>query len=66
MELEPDNIGYHTLLSNLQASFGQWNEVEEVKRVMNEKNLKKKPRWSCTEAKGMIHGFVSAVDDTIK
>ena len=64
--LEHDNIGYHTLLGNLQASFGQWNGVEEVRRVVNEKDLKKKPGWSCIEAKGMIHGFVSAVDHTVK
>ena len=60
LELEPGNIGYHTLLSNVQACVGQWDEVEEVRRVMNEKDLKKKPGWSCVEAKGMIHGFVSA------
>ena len=64
--MEPDNIGYHSLLNTLQASFGQWNGVEEVRRVVNEKDLKKKPEWSCIEAKGMIHGFVSAVDHTVK
>ena len=66
--MEPDNIGigYHTLLNTLQASFGQWNGVEEVRRVINEKDLKKKQGWSCIEAKGMIHGFVSAVDHTVK
>ena len=53
------------MLGNLQASFGQWNGVE-VRRVVNEKDLKKKPGWSCIEAKGMIHGFVSAVDHTVK
>uniref|UniRef100_A0A2N9FPX5 Pentatricopeptide repeat-containing protein n=1 Tax=Fagus sylvatica TaxID=28930 RepID=A0A2N9FPX5_FAGSY len=57
--IEPDNVGYHTLLSNAQAGVGRWDEVEEVRRVMNEKDLKKKPGWSCFEAKGMIHGFVS-------
>ena len=60
LELEPDNVGYHTLLINVQAGVGRWDEVEEVRRVMNEKDLKKKPGWSCFEAKGMIHGFVSA------
>jgi pentatricopeptide repeat protein len=60
LDLEPNNVGYHTLLSNVQASVGQWDEVEEVRRVMNKADLKKKPGWSCIEAKGMIHGFVSA------
>ncbi|KAI9159745.1 hypothetical protein LWI28_001515 [Acer negundo] len=27
----PDNAGYYTLLCNIQASVGQWIEVEEVK-----------------------------------
>jgi pentatricopeptide repeat protein len=60
LDLEPNNVGYHTLLSNVQASVGQWDEVEEVRRVMNKADLKKKPGWSCIEAKGMIHAFVSA------
>ena len=29
MKLEPDNSAYHTLLSNVKASVGQWGEVEE-------------------------------------
>ncbi|MED6215746.1 hypothetical protein PIB30_000751 [Stylosanthes scabra] len=59
LELEPHNAGYYTLLSNIKASVGRWNEVEELRRVMNEKDLKKKPGWSCIEIKGVIHGFVS-------
>lgn len=62
LELEPDNVGYYTLLSNTQASFGQWDEVEEIRRVMKENDLKKKPGWSFIEAKGMIHVFVSGDD----
>ncbi|KAH7511786.1 hypothetical protein FEM48_Zijuj12G0019600 [Ziziphus jujuba var. spinosa] len=59
LELELDNIGYYTLLSNAQASIGQWNEVEEIRRVMKEKEMKKKPGWSCIENKGRVYGFVS-------
>ena len=28
-KLEPDNGAYHTLLSNVKESVGQWGEVEE-------------------------------------
>ena len=28
LKLEPDNSAYHTLLSNLKESVGQWGEVE--------------------------------------
>ncbi|KAK7278859.1 hypothetical protein RJT34_23898 [Clitoria ternatea] len=59
LELEPDNAGYYTLLSNVKASVGRWNEVEELRRVMSEMDIKKKPGWSCVEVKGIIHGFVS-------
>ncbi|KAK7820002.1 hypothetical protein CFP56_039319 [Quercus suber] len=31
LKLEPDNSAYHTLLSNLKESVGQWGEVEEGK-----------------------------------
>ncbi|KAF8400242.1 hypothetical protein HHK36_013539 [Tetracentron sinense] len=56
LELEPDNAGYHTLLSNAYASVERWAEVEAVRRVMNEMDLKKKPGWSCIEAKDGLHG----------
>ncbi|KAF3442487.1 hypothetical protein FNV43_RR16403 [Rhamnella rubrinervis] len=59
LELEVEDMGYYTLMSNAQASVGQWGEVEEIRRVMRNKELKKKPGWSCTEYKGRIHGFVS-------
>ncbi|KAK7345101.1 hypothetical protein VNO77_15536 [Canavalia gladiata] len=59
LELEPDNAGYYTLLSNMGASVGRWNEVEELRRVMSERDLKKKPGWSCIEVKDVIQGFVS-------
>ncbi|RYR26189.1 hypothetical protein Ahy_B02g060366 [Arachis hypogaea] len=59
LELEPHNAGYYTLLSNIKASVGSWNEVEELRRMMSEKDLKKKPGWSCIEVNGVIQGFVS-------
>ncbi|RDX63922.1 Pentatricopeptide repeat-containing protein, partial [Mucuna pruriens] len=59
LELEPNNAGYYTLLSNVKASAGRWNEVEELRRVMSERDLKKKPGWSCIEVNGIVHGFVS-------
>lgn len=59
LELEPDNVGYYTLLSNTQASVGQWHEVEKLRSVVYEKDLVKKPGWSFIELNGTIHGFVS-------
>lgn len=59
LELENDNAGYYTLLSNVQASRGNWSQVELVRQEMNEKDLKKKPGWSCLMSRGKMHGFVS-------
>lgn len=59
LELEPDNVGYHTLLSNVQASAGRWAEVEEVRRAMFGKDLKTRPGWSYIEENGHIHCFAS-------
>ena len=39
LELEPDNIGYYSLLSMYRPSVGQWDEVEEVRRVTNKNDL---------------------------
>ncbi|PIN20086.1 hypothetical protein CDL12_07247 [Handroanthus impetiginosus] len=58
-DLESDNAGYYTLLSNVQASGERWDEVQEVRSVMQEMNLIKYPGWSCLEVKGNVHGFVS-------
>ncbi|OVA13037.1 Pentatricopeptide repeat [Macleaya cordata] len=59
LELEPDNAGYRTLLSNLHASAERWDEAETVRRVMSEKYMKKKPGWSCIETREGFHGFVA-------
>lgn len=59
LELEPDNAGYYTLFSNLEASAERWAEVEELRNTVKIKDLIKQPAWSCIEAKGLLHGFVS-------
>ncbi|KAK9099884.1 hypothetical protein Scep_023314 [Stephania cephalantha] len=59
-ELELDNAGYNTLLSSIHASAERWHEAEDVRRLMNEKQMTKKPGWSYIEdSRGSIHGFVA-------
>ncbi|CAN6576921.1 unnamed protein product [Malus baccata var. baccata] len=57
--IRPNTVTFLPLLSNTQASVGQWDEVEETRRVASEMDLKKVPGWSCIEAQGIIYGFVS-------
>ncbi|KAJ9181028.1 hypothetical protein P3X46_009203 [Hevea brasiliensis] len=59
LEVEPDNVGYHTVLSNIQACVGKWDVVEEVRKIMHEKELRKTPGWSYIEEKGKSYCFVS-------
>ncbi|XP_015583544.1 pentatricopeptide repeat-containing protein At4g33990 [Ricinus communis] len=59
LEMESDNVGYYTLLSNIQAMVGKWDEVEQVRKVIHEKDLRKTPGWSCIVGKGRNYCFIS-------
>ncbi|XP_044503043.1 pentatricopeptide repeat-containing protein At3g29230-like [Mangifera indica] len=41
MEMEPRDVGPYVLLSNIYASEGKWDDVENVRRMMREKRLHK-------------------------
>uniref|UniRef100_A0A804MHN4 Pentatricopeptide repeat-containing protein n=1 Tax=Zea mays TaxID=4577 RepID=A0A804MHN4_MAIZE len=47
VELEPSNVGYHVLLSNIQAGGDRWAEVEDIRSSMEVMNMEKSPAWSC-------------------
>lgn len=60
LEIEDDNVGYCTLISNIEASAENWGEVEQVRDSMKARDLVKKPGWSCIEIKaGFLQGFIS-------
>uniref|UniRef100_A0A0A9GMX1 Pentatricopeptide repeat-containing protein n=1 Tax=Arundo donax TaxID=35708 RepID=A0A0A9GMX1_ARUDO len=46
MELEPNNVGYHVVLSNVQADGGKWGEVENIRNTMVEMDMRKSPACS--------------------
>ncbi|KAM3299812.1 hypothetical protein ACQJBY_041023 [Aegilops geniculata] len=53
MELEPDNVGYHVVYSNVQAGSGdRWREVEHIRRSMAVMDAQKVPAWSCVADTG--------------
>ncbi|XP_016491478.1 pentatricopeptide repeat-containing protein At1g11290, chloroplastic-like isoform X1 [Nicotiana tabacum] len=47
--LDPENTSYFVILSNLYAEQGRWKEVEELRQLMDEKNLKKELGYSLIE-----------------
>ncbi|CAA0830497.1 Putative pentatricopeptide repeat-containing protein [Striga hermonthica] len=59
IELEPMNIGYYVLLSNIYTETGNKEGVLRVRVMMRERGLKKDPGYSYVEHKGKIHLFVA-------
>ncbi|MCL7043739.1 hypothetical protein MKW94_012736 [Papaver nudicaule] len=39
--LDPENSSYYVILSNIYADVGQWKDVERLRRVLEEKKLRK-------------------------
>lgn len=62
LELDPENSGYHILLSNLHADAGQWKGVLKVRNLMKERGLRKVPGRSWIEVQNATHVFVAADD----
>ncbi|KAI3421565.1 uncharacterized protein J3R85_012065, partial [Psidium guajava] len=57
-ELEPDNAGTYSLLSNIYASAGKWRDAARVRLEMKEEGLKKQPGCSWIEVGNTFHVFV--------
>ncbi|XP_061374549.1 putative pentatricopeptide repeat-containing protein At3g11460, mitochondrial [Gastrolobium bilobum] len=59
IELEPTNIGYYVLLSNIYSDAKNLKGVLKVRVMMRERKLKKDPGCSYVEYKGKVHLFYS-------
>lgn len=59
IELEPTNIGYYVLLSNIYSDAENLEGVSRVRVMMRERKLKKEPGCSYVEYKGKVHLFLS-------
>ncbi|KAK6937629.1 Pentatricopeptide repeat [Dillenia turbinata] len=57
IELNPDEPGIYTLVSNFYAAMRKWNEVAWIWRVMKESG-KKVPGYGWVEVTGKLHAFV--------
>ncbi|GMJ14047.1 Chloroplast RNA Editing Factor 7 [Hibiscus trionum] len=59
IELEPDNSGRYVLLANMYANAGRWEDVANVRRMMNERGVKKVPGFSVIELQGEVNEFIA-------
>ncbi|CAN1820889.1 Putative pentatricopeptide repeat-containing protein At3g11460, mitochondrial [Linum perenne] len=59
IELEPTNIGYYVLLSNIYTDAGNLEGILRIRLMMRERKLKKDPGCSYVEFMGKVHLFLS-------
>lgn len=59
IELEPTNVGYYVLLSNIYSDGENLEGVLKVRGMMRERQLRKKPGCSYVELKGKVHVFLA-------
>ncbi|PIN10480.1 hypothetical protein CDL12_16931 [Handroanthus impetiginosus] len=59
IELEPDNSGRYVLLANLYTKAGRWEEVAHIRKLMNDRGVKKEAGFSMIELEGTISKFIA-------
>ncbi|XP_054796947.1 pentatricopeptide repeat-containing protein At4g33990-like [Prosopis cineraria] len=45
-EIDPENVGYYVLLSNIYAKVGKWEGAVKVRSLARDRGLRKTPGWS--------------------
>ena len=45
-ELEPENPAPFVVLSNIYAAVGRWGDVERIRRMIDDRGLRKYPGFS--------------------
>eukprot|EP01018_Ginkgo_biloba_P012920 Gb_21941 [translate_table: standard] len=58
-ELEPKNGTPYVLLSNIYAAAGRWDDSEDVRRMMKDRRVKKRPGGSWIEVHKQVHAFLT-------
>lgn len=59
ISLQPQDSAAYVLLSNLYAADGSWQEREKVRKLMEEKKVKKETGYSWIEIKNKTHTFTA-------
>lgn len=59
LQMDPQDMGTYTLLSNMHATANMWDGVVEIRKMMKERNIKKEPGASWLEIRNVNHVFVS-------
>eukprot|EP00249_Psilotum_nudum_P023602 c28935_g13_i2 orf=32-1021(-) len=57
LDVEPQNAAVYVALSNVYAAVGMWDDVEDVRKLMVERDAKKEPGCSSIEVGSHVHEF---------
>ncbi|CAH1426428.1 unnamed protein product [Lactuca virosa] len=58
-EIEGGDSSIHTLLANIYASVGRWEDVKKVRRKMRGDGVRKEPGCSSIEVNGNVYEFLA-------
>eukprot|EP01018_Ginkgo_biloba_P016206 Gb_38679 [translate_table: standard] len=58
LELAPEDSSAYVLLSNIYAAAGRWDDVAKVRKMMDDRGVKKEAGLSWIEVRNMVHRFV--------
>ncbi|KAF8410581.1 hypothetical protein HHK36_003113 [Tetracentron sinense] len=58
LEIEPENAATYVTLANIYATAGMWDEVEKIRKTMDERGVVKNPGSSWIEVKRQVHVFL--------
>ncbi|KAG6528497.1 hypothetical protein ZIOFF_010672 [Zingiber officinale] len=58
IELNPDDLGIYSLVSNTFAAAKNWEKVAEVRKAMKTMGRRKVPGYSLVEIMGKLHAFL--------
>ncbi|XP_059076414.1 pentatricopeptide repeat-containing protein At4g37170-like [Cryptomeria japonica] len=57
-KLEPENPATYITLSHIYATAGRWDDATKVRKMMEDRGVKKKPGRSWIEVKDKVHTFM--------
>ncbi|XVE74620.1 hypothetical protein DITRI_Ditri12bG0032000 [Diplodiscus trichospermus] len=59
IKLQPNHSGRYALLANLYSRCQNWDSAAQIRKLMTEKGVKKKPGCSWIEVNGATHEFIA-------
>ncbi|KAF7019517.1 unnamed protein product [Triticum aestivum] len=57
-ELKPEHSGYYTLLINMYAEAGRWNEANKIRKLMKSRKVQKNPAYSWVQSGNKLQAFL--------